>query len=82
MAILNAQQAVNTRDLPELKNVVNGTFSGNDPEGGWQLFGTDEVGFVYPDTATLEVRFASQANDFALAALVLFRVRPPALRCV
>lgn len=53
MAILNAQRAVNTRDLPELKNVENGTFVNDDPDGGAQSFGLPSfVGFRYrgPDS--------------------------------
>jgi Ca2+-binding RTX toxin-like protein len=68
----NALQGVDTKTFPELKNVVNGSKSDADPDGGWHFFDSAEVRFEYPVAATLEIRFFSQANNFGpLAALQL-----------
>ncbi len=73
MAVLNAVASVNTLTFSELGNVVNGTFAGGDPDGGWQSFDAAEMSFVYPNAATLEIRLFSQAADFALATQILFQ---------
>jgi len=84
MAILNAQQAVNTRDLPELKNVVNGAFVNNDPDGGWSYSGIPlSVGFQYKggdnlfntkdDTYLFFNSTAGGAGDIDIAGLAVYK---------
>jgi Ca2+-binding RTX toxin-like protein len=84
MAILTAQRAVNTRDLPELKNVVNGSFANYDPDGGASSFDVPGfIGFQYEgpdglfgnaDDPIVEV-FSTEGGtgDLATATQVVFK---------